>query len=73
MTLPAPTSDQIIAALRKAGFDVIRQSGSHVVLRHPDGRTTVVPQHRGSTIGKGLLSKILKDVQLTREQLRSLL
>ncbi len=74
MTLPALTSDRIIAALQKAGFAVIRQSsGSHVVLRHADGRTTVVPQHRGRTIGKGLLSKILKDVQLTREQFRSLL
>ena len=73
MTLPALTSDQIIAALQKAGFGVIRQSGSHVVLRHADGRTTVVPQHRGRTIGRGLLSKILKDIQMTREQFRSLL
>ncbi|MBI2171625.1 MAG: type II toxin-antitoxin system HicA family toxin [Chloroflexi bacterium] len=73
MTLPVLTSDRIIAALQKAGFGVIRQRRSHVVLRHADGRTTVVPQHRGRTIGKGLLSKVLKDVQMTREQFRSLL
>ncbi len=73
MTLPALTSDRAIAALQRAGFVIIRQSGSHVVLRHPDGRTTVVPQHRGRSIGKGLLSKILKDVQMTREQFRSFL
>ena len=73
MTLPALTSYQAIAALQRAGFVIIRQSGSHVVLRHPDGRTTVVPQHRGRSIGKGLLSKILKDVQMTREQFRSFL
>jgi len=34
-----------------------------VFLKHPDGRTTVVPIHAGETIGLGLLSKILRDVE----------
>jgi len=43
------------------------------MLRHPDGRRTVVPVHRGETIGPGLLSKILRDTALTREDLERLL
>jgi len=38
-------------------------------LRHPDGRVTVVPIHSGETIGPGLLSKILRDCELTRDEL----
>jgi predicted RNA binding protein YcfA (HicA-like mRNA interferase family) len=30
---------KLIKALKKAGFAVIRQKGSHVFMEHPDGRT----------------------------------
>jgi predicted RNA binding protein YcfA (HicA-like mRNA interferase family) len=36
-------------------------------MKHPDGRTTVVPLHAGETIGPGLFAKILRDVDLKRE------
>ncbi len=52
---------------------VIRVKGSHHFLRHPDGRTTVVPVHAGETLGSGLLAKILRDCELTRDALRALL
>ena len=55
-------------ALQKAGFDVLRQRGSHVFLRHPDGRATVVPIHKGEDLGRGLLRKIIHDAELTREE-----
>lgn len=59
------TGRQLVTALEAFGFEVQRQRGSHVVLRHPDGRTTVVPVHRGEVLGPGLLGKILRDVDLT--------
>lgn len=71
--LPALTGKALIAALAKAGFEVIRTKGSHHYLRHPDGRSTVVPVHAGETIGSGLLAKILKDCELSREDLQRLL
>lgn len=71
--LPGVTGKELIAALRKAGFEVIRVKGSHHFLRHGDGRTTVVPVHAGETIGPGLLSKILRDCELGREDLSKLL
>jgi predicted RNA binding protein YcfA (HicA-like mRNA interferase family) len=38
-------------------------------MRHPDGRYTVVPVHAGEIIGPGLLNKILKNTELSRENL----
>ena len=64
------TGTQLIKALRKRGFDVVRAKGSHHFLRHPDGRCTVVPVHRGETIGRGLLAQILRDCELARHDIR---
>jgi predicted RNA binding protein YcfA (HicA-like mRNA interferase family) len=70
---PRVTGSELIAALAKAGFDVLRVKGSHHFLRHKDGRSTVVPAHSGETIGPGLLHKILRDCQITPVQLSELL
>ena len=71
--LPTLTGRQLISALHKAGFEVLRVKGSHHFLRHSDGRCTVIPVHRGETIGPGLLSKILRDCDITRDDLLGLL
>jgi predicted RNA binding protein YcfA (HicA-like mRNA interferase family) len=63
----------LIRTLQKAGFAVIRIRGSYYFLRHADGRATVVPVHAGETIGPGLLSQILRDIDLTRAELERLL
>jgi predicted RNA binding protein YcfA (HicA-like mRNA interferase family) len=63
----------VVKALQKAGFQAARQRGSHVYLQHSDGRSTVVPIHKGEDIGRGLLRKILHDTELTREDFRGLL
>jgi predicted RNA binding protein YcfA (HicA-like mRNA interferase family) len=66
--LPRLRGREALAALRRAGFVVLRVKGSHHFLRHPDGRRTVVPIHVGETIGPGLLNKILKDVEVELEE-----
>lgn len=65
------TGQQVLAALKKAGFEVLRIKGSHHFMRHPDGRSTVVPIHRGEIIGPGLMLKILRDCELEREEFMS--
>ena len=67
------TGQQVIAALRKAGFEVLRIKGSHHFISHPDGRRTVVPVHRGEIIGPGLMLKILRDCELERDAFLELL
>ncbi len=58
---------QLIRVLRKLGFEERDAEGSHVFFRHLDGRTTVIPVHN-KEISKGLLRKILNDIQLTVEE-----
>lgn len=71
--LPRSTGAEVIRALGKAGFRVIRVKGSHHFLQHPDGRATVVPVHTGETLGPGLLSRILRDAEFNRDELIALL
>ncbi|WP_246556121.1 type II toxin-antitoxin system HicA family toxin [Desulfonema magnum] len=66
-------SHEIISALQKAGFVPIRQKGSHVRLRHDDGRLVTVPSHSGKDIGRGLLRKILRDAEMNSDDLLKLL
>jgi predicted RNA binding protein YcfA (HicA-like mRNA interferase family) len=61
---------EVLARLQRAGFVVKRQSGSHVVLRHPDGRQTYVAMHPGD-IPTGTCRAILKQAGLNEEQFRN--
>jgi predicted RNA binding protein YcfA (HicA-like mRNA interferase family) len=71
--LPVLTGNTVISALGNVGFQVIRQKGSHVRMIHEDGRVVTIPVHAGKTIGRGLLRKILRDAELTREEFVALL
>lgn len=72
-TFPSITGSNLIRALRKIGFEVIRIKGSHHFIQHSNGRCTTVPVHRGETIGRGLLAQILRDCEISREELQKLL
>ena len=72
-SLPALTGTDLISILKKIGFAVDRQRGSHVFMKHPDGRGTVIPVHAKETIGPGLFSKILRDVDLSRQEFLDLI
>ena len=58
---------QVIAALQRLGFVEVRQRGSHKQFRHPDGRVTTVPDHKGRDISPGLLRQILDDIRVSGE------
>ena len=69
MTKLVPISGKkLCKILEKIGFEKIYGRGSHVRYKHPDGRKTVVPVHSGEKIGKSLLSAILKQIKLSREE-----
>ena len=71
--LPAVTGNRLIKALKKLGFDEIRIKGSHHFLKHPDGRCTVVPSHAGENIGRGLMAQVIRDCEVTAEDLKKVL
>jgi predicted RNA binding protein YcfA (HicA-like mRNA interferase family) len=70
--VPAVRGAQVVRALERAGFQVVRVSGSHHVMKHPDGRTVPVPVHNRD-IAKGTLRNILAIIGMTTEELRDLL
>jgi predicted RNA binding protein YcfA (HicA-like mRNA interferase family) len=65
--LPVLSAKQLVSALQRNGFEWKRRKGSHITLQHPDGRTTVVPDHK--TIAKGTLRAILRDAHLEVEDI----
>jgi predicted RNA binding protein YcfA (HicA-like mRNA interferase family) len=65
------TAKDVLRRLERAGFEVRRQSGSHKVLRHPDGRQTYVPMHTGD-VPSGTFRSILRQAGLTEEEFRDL-
>ena len=69
---PRLTGGELLSALQRAGFGVLRIRGSHHFIAHPDGRRTVVPIHGHEIIGPGLLAQILWDCQLTVAALEDL-
>jgi len=74
MKLPLFSAKELISALSKLGFKPIRQKGSHVFLQHPDGRTTVIPNHPGEKLDRSLTIKIIKkDVGISVEEFLELL
>ena len=66
--LPTVRFRQMDAVLLRLGFEPVRQRGSHVFYRHPDGRTTTVPNHPGRDLARPLLREILREVEVTPEQ-----
>lgn len=67
------TARRVIRALERAGFEVQRQTGSHVRLKHADGRVVTVPVHASQDVGRGLLRKILRDADITPADFLALL
>ena len=67
--LPQVDAARLIRALKRAGFFEHEQHGSHLTLRHPDGRRTTVPVH-GGDVKRGLLKQILNQAGLSEQEFR---
>jgi len=67
--LPVLKPLQVVSRLQALGFNEVRQRGAHKQFRHPDGRGTTVPFHKGRDISPVLLRKIARDIGITAEEL----
>ena len=72
MRPPSFKPKQLIRVFLRAGFVIDHQSGSHVVLRHPDGRRTVIAVHNRE-LKRGTLLGIIKQAGYTVEEFIELL
>jgi len=71
--VPSVAGGKVVKALERAGFSIARISGSHHIMRHPDGRSVSVPVHPGHDMPKGTLGNILAITGLTSQDLARLL
>lgn len=67
--LPVLKPHEVVSRLEVLGFIEVRQRGAHKQFRHPDGRGTTVPYHKGRDISPVLLRRIARDIGLTAEAL----
>lgn len=65
--LPVLKPQEVVARLAKLGFVEVRQRGGHKQFRHPDGRGTTVPFHKGRDISPVLLRKITRDIGVSAD------
>ena len=73
MKLKPVEPEVVIKALRRIGFLPVRQKGSHLFMKHPDGRSTVIPVHPGEELGRGILIEIMSDVRMSKQEFLELL
>jgi predicted RNA binding protein YcfA (HicA-like mRNA interferase family) len=69
--LPVCSGQDAIRAFQKLGYQVDHQTGSHIILRHPQMRRLTVPNHR--ELAKGTLRALIREAGITKEEFASLL
>lgn len=67
-SLPVLKPHEVVSLLQSLGFVEVRQRGSHKQFRHPDGRGTTVPFHKGRDISPVLLRKIARDIGMNADE-----
>jgi predicted RNA binding protein YcfA (HicA-like mRNA interferase family) len=60
--LPVVSGLDVVKALERIEFIKVSQRGSHVKMRHEDGRVVIVPMHK--ELAKGTLRSILRQANL---------
>jgi predicted RNA binding protein YcfA (HicA-like mRNA interferase family) len=65
---PVLRPNEVMIILERLGFVPVRQRGSHIQYRHPDGRGTTVPYHGSRDLSPLLLRQIAKDIGLTVDE-----
>lgn len=71
--LPIVSPHEREKILLRLGFKKIRQKGSHAFYaKENEGKSTVVPLHKGEDLGRGIIRSILNDIDISREEYEKL-
>lgn len=66
--LPVIKAKELLKVLLKLGFYKYHQAGSHVQVKHPDGRRTTIPYHPSVEIRRKTLKSIIDDLDMSVEE-----
>jgi predicted RNA binding protein YcfA (HicA-like mRNA interferase family) len=69
--LPVCSGSDAVKAFARLGYVVDHQTGSHMILRHPNLRRLTIPNHR--ELAKGTLRSLIREAGITKEQFEALL
>jgi predicted RNA binding protein YcfA (HicA-like mRNA interferase family) len=69
--LPVCSGRDAVRVFQRLGYEIDHQTGSHIILRHPNMRRLTIPDHR--ELAKGTLRSIIREAGITKEQFASLL
>ncbi|MCK4476450.1 MAG: type II toxin-antitoxin system HicA family toxin [Methanophagales archaeon] len=72
--LPVISGKEAVKCFEKLGYEVVRQKGSHIRMRHKSDESKkplTIPKHK--VLGKGLLRKLLRDAEISVEEFFELL
>ncbi|MCX6672774.1 MAG: type II toxin-antitoxin system HicA family toxin, partial [Methanothrix sp.] len=70
---PRVSASEAIRALEKAGYFLVRQSGSHRIYKNAEGRRATVPYHSGKELHPKIFRSILRDADLTADEFLELM
>ena len=71
--LPAVKPQELIRVLERRGWQLIRTRGSHYVFKHPEFPNRIVVPIHGRELKRGILTAIMKDAGISRQELRELM
>jgi len=74
MKLPVISGRDAVKVFKKLGYVQVRQTGSHIRMKHMSDDSKIpltIPNHK--VLGKGLLRKLLRDVDISTEDFVNLL
>jgi predicted RNA binding protein YcfA (HicA-like mRNA interferase family) len=66
--LPRVSAADVVGVREKAGFYLVRQSGSHEIFKNAEGKRATIPFHSGKELHPKILKSILRDADLTVEE-----
>ncbi|MBL7169708.1 MAG: type II toxin-antitoxin system HicA family toxin [Candidatus Aenigmarchaeota archaeon] len=67
MKIPIITSNKMIKIIKKKSFVLVRQSGSHMIFRNPEGVRTTIPRHSKKILHPKIVKSIIRDAELTED------
>jgi predicted RNA binding protein YcfA (HicA-like mRNA interferase family) len=71
--LPRVTARQMATVVERLGFSLTRQSGSHQIYKNPAGKRATIPFHAAKILHPKVLKNIMRDAELSPDELEKLL
>ncbi|MCL7411152.1 MAG: type II toxin-antitoxin system HicA family toxin [Methanosarcinaceae archaeon] len=71
--LPRVDAKHLIKVVEKLGFELVRQSGSHIIYKNAKGQRLTIPYHTGKILHPKIVRSALKDMNIDIEEFKKLL